>query len=260
MPIDMKEVKEFEEKYKNILFEQVEKLYSQQAELLMEIDKMREYIELEKDLPNIGITLNNKIIQLQHQFENAGISIYSQKVEDYGLAKLNLVIPSFIGQAVIYDLIDYSSSATNKLDGYSKKMDVLTKERNKKVHSLEQTTPLKRFWAKVKSFFYPVKQDDFEYTKEETDEVNSHLLEFRDIDKQLWNYNLRDNIISSIVKHIRNHQYSENVLQGILEENINPDLQKLGLGDLIPQLQQELIEKVPDFNRTESNKDDELEL
>ena len=260
MPIDIKEVKEFEEKYKKILFEQIDKLCSKQTELLMGIDKMKEYIDLEKDLPNIGITLNNKIIELQHQFENAGISIYSQKAEDYGLAKQNFLMPSFIGQAVIYDLMEYTSSGINKLDSYSEKMDLLTKERNKRVQSLMPTTPFKRFFAKIKSFFKPIKQEDFEYTKEETDEVNSHLLEFRDIDNQLWNYNLRENIISSIVKHIRKQEYSAGVVPGLLEENINPDLQKLGLGNLIPELQHALIEEykkdLPDAERYQITEDE----
>ena len=263
MPVDNQKVKEFEDKYKKVLFEQVGKVCSKQTELLTQIEKMGEFIDLESDLPNIGITLNNKIIELQHQFEKAGVSIYSQKIEDYGLFKINAVTPSFIGQAIIYDLIEDASMGIQKLGDYNKKMEELTKKRMKKVQSLEKTTPIKRFFARIKSFFIPVKQESFEYTKEETDEVNSHLLEFKEIDNQLWQYNLRDNVISSIVKHIRNQKYSADVIPGLVEDCVYPDLQKLGLGDLIPQLQQALIEKykkdLPD-NEVEQMKQEELDL
>lgn len=35
-------------------------------------------------IPNVSTTLNNKIVELSHEFRNAGISMFSKEFEDYG--------------------------------------------------------------------------------------------------------------------------------------------------------------------------------
>lgn len=53
MAVDDKEVKEFEEKYKSVLFEKVGEMSSKQYELISEIHKMGNHVDLESNLPNI---------------------------------------------------------------------------------------------------------------------------------------------------------------------------------------------------------------
>lgn len=72
------------------------------------------------------------------------------------------------------------------------------------------------------------------YTPEKKESINSPLRDYREIDNQLWKYNLRDNIIPSIVRQIRDRGYSASTVHGLLEESVIPDLEKLGLADLIP--------------------------
>ena len=81
------------------------------------------------------------------------------------------------------------------------------------------------------------------YTQEETDTINIHLSHYKETDNELWNYNLREKMIPNIVRKIRERGYGACTVPGLLEENIIPDLQKLGLVDLIPELQQTLIEE-----------------
>lgn len=243
MAVDNKEVKEFEDKYKEVLFGKVREISSQQHQLISQIRQLGKYADLETDLPNLGTTLNNKLVILQHEFQDAGISMYSQKVEDYGPLKLNFVGSSYVGDAIIYDLINYASKGAQNLADYNKTMKEVTDKKVEKVQALEKASPVRRFFAKLRNFFIPVKQEDLSYTQEETNLVNSHLLDYINTDKQLWNYNLRDNAISSIVRKIREQRYYASGVPGLLEESVIPDLEKLGLADLIPQLQQALIEE-----------------
>lgn len=261
MAVDNKEVKEFEEKYKEAIFGKIREISSNQNELISGIQKLGKFIDLESDLHNIGITLNNKLIELQHEFQNAGISIYSHKVEDYGLLKLNFVELSFIGDAIIVDLINYARKGTNNLYDYSKTMKEVTDKKVEKMQRLEKASPLRRFFAKIRSFFVPVRQEDMTYTPEEIESINSHLRDYRETDNQLWKYNLRDNIIISIVRKIRDKGYSAYIVPDLLKESVIPDLEKLGLSDLIPQLQQTLIEEykkdLPELT-TYKGKDEDL--
>jgi len=236
--VDNKEVKEFEDKFKEALFGKVGEISSKQHELIAGIQESGKFVDLESDWPNLGITLNNKLVELQHEFQNAGLSMYSQEFKDYGF-----VGSSFVGDAVIFDLINYASKGTQNLDDYTKTMKEVTDKKVEKVQGLEKASPIRRFFAKIRSFFVPVKQEDMIYTPEETESINSQLRDYRDKDNQLWKYNLRDYVIPSIVKKIREQGYHAFNVPGLLEESVIPDLQKLGLADLIPQLQQALIEE-----------------
>ena len=275
MAVETKEVKEFEAEFKEALLGKVREISSQQNELISGIQESSKFVDLESDLPNLGITLNNKLVELQHEFQNAGLSMYSQEFKDYGF-----VGSSFVGEAVIFDLINYASKGDQNLADYSKTMKEVTDKKVEKVQGLEKVSPIRRFFAKLRSFFVPVKQEDMTYTPEETESINSHLRDYRETDNQLWQYNLRDNIIPSIVRQIRDRGYSAYTVPGLLEESVIPDLEKLGLADLIPQLQQTLIEEykkdlpdpeiykvndedlylyVPDFTR-ESGRREEVDL
>lgn len=212
---------------------------------------------------------------MQYQFQSAGISIYSQKVEDYGMFKLNFIVTPLVGDAVIDDLIKCVSRGAQSLDEYSKEMKKLTDKKVEQVQSLQKTSPIRSFFAKIRNFFAPAKPEYMGYTREETEGVISHLSDYREIDNQLWKYNLRDSIIPSLVNEIRELGYHADGLPGLLQECVIPDLEKLGLADLIPQLQQELVEEykkdlpdpeiyqvkeedlylyVPDFNRKTEDK------
>lgn len=103
-----------------VLFGKVGEISSQQHELISGIEESGEFVDLESDLPNLGITLNNKLVELQYEFQNAGLSMYSQEFKDYGF-----VGSSFVGEAVILDLIKHASKGTQNLAEYSK-----TKERS----------------------------------------------------------------------------------------------------------------------------------
>lgn len=246
MAVETKEIKEFENKYKKVLFGKVEKISSQLREIISEIEESGKFVDLESNLPNLGITLNNKLVELQHEFQNAGLSMYSKEYKDYGF-----VGSSFVGEAVIFDLINYASKGTENLADYSKTMKEVTDKNVEKVQALEKVGPIRRFFAKLRSFFVPVKQEDMTYTPEETESINSPLRDYRETDNKLWKYNLEDNIVQALVDQIAGpekfgdfdipHKYSASDVPGLLEERVIPDLKKLCLEHLVPQLQEALI-------------------
>lgn len=169
--------------------------------------------------------------------------MYSQKVEDYGPFKMNYVGSSYVGDAIIADLIGFASRGTQSLADYDKEMKKLTDKKVEQVQGLKKASPIRKFLGKIRKFFMPIKQEDISYTQEETEAVNTHLSDYRETENQIWKYNLKDNVVSSLVKQIRERGYHASVIPGLLEKCVIPDLQKLGLGDLIPQLQEALIEE-----------------
>lgn len=200
------------------------------------------------NIPNISITLNNKLVELSHIFQKAGISMFSRELKDY-----DIVCSSFLGDALISDLINKSAESSDKIEEYIKTIENVSKKKNEQVLALQNISPIRKFFSRIKSFFVPVKPVDLSLTEEEQGILDAPLQEYIDIDTQIKNYNLEDNLVQALVKQIAGsqkisdfdipHQYSASTVPGLLEESVIPDLKRLGLEHLVPKLQEALIEE-----------------
>lgn len=272
MVVDNKGEQEVENAYKKKLFDNIATIISSQSELFNKTRALRKDIGLDMNLPNIGTTLNNKLVLLQHEFEVAGTSMYSEK-----LGKVDMTL---IGEAVTMDLIQYATNGIKNSETYQKIANAITENRMNKVNSLQQKNSIRQFLDKIKSFFVSQKKNDLLYEQQQEQAIKECISDYKVADEQLWEYNLRDNIISSITKQIRRREYRAHQVPQLLKESVLPDLQKLGLADLIPELQITLIEEykkdlpdpkiyqirkedmylyVPDFNR-ETKQDNETSI
>lgn len=240
MAITSEQVKDFEANYKKVLFGEINSLTLAQSKLITLIQDNQKLIGTTEDLPNIAITLHNKIIELSHQFEESGLSMFSSKTEDYGAFKLDFLGASIVGKATIFDMISKVDQGTEILRKYDLEFSRISKPKNQLIKSLENSGRIKKFLFKLSCIINPRKLMNFSYSEEEKQNLSSYLSEYSSIDEELWNYNLRDNIIPSLVNHLKGESYSKENAFEILEECIISDLQKLGLGDLIPQLKEEL--------------------
>lgn len=276
MAVENKEVKEFEDDdFKKDLFASLSRTISNQSEVCEATKTQRKDMGLDVDLPNIGTTLNNKLNQLQQEFKKAGISMYSKKIEEDEFLKLNDIDSSFVANAIILDLAQYAKKGAEETTNYQNMANSIVNIKMQKIRALEQKNPIRQVLAKIKRFFVPLREEDLLYTQEEKQIISQCISDYKATNAQLDKYNLRDNIVSSIVKKIREQKYVAYVVPELLERSVIPDLKKLGLADLIPELQQTLREEyekdlpdseiyqireqemylyVPDFNRkTQAN-------
>jgi len=234
MSVSEEDFKKFEDKYKSFLYEKIEELISKQLKAIERINKAREIIDIETDIPNTGITFNNKINELAKIFEKAGVSMFADSNEKYPLVYSNLV-----GDAIINDMISKLLKGTQKLLQYESSFAEITNKKMEENKALEKFGPIKKLFLKIRSFIVPNTVSELKlYSEEEVEEINSYLLEYKEVDEEVFNYNLRDNIVQSLVNLINNRGFSD--VPAILEESVIPSLQKLGLEDLIPELQEKV--------------------
>lgn len=249
MALDKQRVEEFEEKYKKALFSKIDEVSSKQFESInLMITNARNIGQANVDIPNASTTLNNKLVELSQNFKNAGISMFSSELEDY-----DIVSSSFLGDAIIQDLIDKLSKSNEELIKYNKTMQSVSERKGEQVQALQNISQIKKFLLKIRAIFVSAKPVDFSLTNEEQNELDAHLQEYRDIDDEIYNYNLEDNLVHALVKAITApqkignlnipHRYDAYAVPRLLEENVIPDLKKLGLEQLIPQLKEALIEE-----------------
>lgn len=239
-----KKVEEFESKYKDTLFGRIYKISSEISIIIKQIQKSNNYIDSNAIYYNIGFECINKIIELSRQFEHSGISMFSKSGKVNGVPNSDFVTTSFIGKAIIDDLIYHVSEATQSLDNYNQTMIKLNEKKENESHSLKKVNAIEKFFAKIKSFFNPViAKEPPIYTKEELELANSFLLDYQKICNDLRGYTLNDNVVPCLTKYIRAMGYGAESIPELLEVSVNPDLEKLKLSYLIPELKSALIEE-----------------
>lgn len=239
---------------------------------------------IDSDIPNIGITLNNKIIELQHEFEKKGLSFYTSRVRKEGAYYDNMVISSFVGDAIRDGLYDMCINSYNDLSDFTKKMHTVLLTKNTELVTTEKKNPIVSFFSKLWNLLFPHNNNknnnnnnnnNQKIYSDSINELNSHIEQYKETSKKLENYNLKDNIVDSVVNYIVSKEYDPMNLPGLIEENVIPDFEKLGFANLIPELKDKLIEaykvlseknplkfyQLPDFNKKDepsSNSLDEL--
>ena len=249
MSIDKKEVEEFENKSKDMIYNKISEVFSKQYEIIGQMETAtRNLGQSQVEIPNACVTLNNKLRELSNEFHKSGISMFAKENEKYGY-----VGSSFVGYSIINDLIDKLVLSTDKFKEYGKTIDDVTKKKNSQYLALQNMSPIKTFFSKIRAFFTHVKPVDFSLTEEELGTLNGSLKEYTDIDSEIWKYNLEDNLIPALVKEIAGpqkfgdfdipHRHHASNVPGLLEESVIPDLKKLGLEHLIPKLKEALIEE-----------------
>ncbi len=231
-----------EEKYKKSIYDKVRNVSSQQTEIIVNMQEAcKFYLDTENSIPNIGFSLNNKIVELQREFSKAGISIYVK--ED----KTGNVNSSFVGEAIFSDLIDQLTEGTIELKNCTNFFYEKAKKQNNKMNVFRQ----------IKYSLNPdlIKKDFC--TDDEKEQIKSNLSNYKSFNDKIYNYNLKENIVSSIVKKIRDRGYHAYTVPGLLEEEVIPELEKLGLSNLIPELQNSLVKEYEqDINVMELSDED----
>ena len=275
---------EIELYYKNIIYKKLAELRSIEQDF---ISSMIEYLktlgQINVNILNVSTTLNNKLSELSQEFQKAGISIFSKEYEEYGF-----VGTSFVGNAIIHDLLDKYNYLIKILKEYSEAIEFDSKQRRERLIDIQNVSQLKKFFSQIIPLLSSVQHNTLAIL------IDKMIQEYNDVNSEIRDYNLEENIVHALVKEIARpdqygefnikHKYSASVVPGLLEESVIPDLKKLGLEHLIPLLKKALIEEykkdlpdpeiyqvsseymhlyVPDFSRAKEEKhdftDEELE-
>ena len=126
------------------------------------------------------------------------------------------------------------------MENYTVAINEISSPKYEQVRTFQNSNHIKKFLLKLMYQFFPSKAIALDYTDKEQQDLNSYLLEYVNIDNQLWDYNLKDNLTSALVSFIMQNAYSKEYIPNLLEECVIPDLEKLGLVSLIPKLKAEL--------------------
>lgn len=195
-------------------------------------------------IPVPSATMNNKIVELNNEYKRAGIFLFHKICYAAGICNGDLtpqIDDSLIGIVVILDLMEMVQESTTKIDRYYRMLSE-AKDKNSGF--------FRSFYVVLRSIVTDENIGEIILSDEASRKLDELLISAINIDDRIFNYNLRDNIVPSIVKRMRSMKFDPMSAAFLVEDDIVPDLTALGLSDLVPELKDKLIkaylEDVPD--------------
>lgn len=267
-----KEEELIDSKFKELKNKLIQELITQNQTLIHQLSENYGSF-MNTNIPNLGISFNNKIVELQHEFEKKGVSFYVSHSRKEGALYDNLACSSFIGEAIRDSLYDICINAYNDIFFHINEIESALSNQNSELISLEVKKPIFSFFSKIWNHLFPSKKNNYQINSDILDKLSSIIVQFKESDNKIKEYNLDDNIVDSIVSYIVSKKYDPQWVPGIVEESVIPDFEKLGYTDLIPELQEKIITaykrllnehpfkfyKLPDFNQKDEPANNSLD-
>ena len=189
-------------------------------------------------IPNVSITFNNKIIELQHEFERKGISLYITHFKNKGAYYDGTVGISLLGSSIINDLLSMYIDSSKCIKNYNETSIKMLEEKYLELVEYKKAGPIKKIFRIFKTIFSSKDENKFGYSPDDLNKLKHYLQQYKSIDNELYNYSLKDRIIPSLIARLQ--EYNPEQIPGILDEAYFPDLEKMGFAYLIPQIKEKI--------------------
>lgn len=222
-----------------MLFERINKMQGKIKESLELIKKFERINAKEENLPNIVTTLHDKLTQeVIKQFRTVGIE-FNMK--------------SYLVQAVVSDLLGKFEEGITEFRDCSENLNFVREVQDDFESRVElaPTSKVKNFFARIRGIFKPERKqerlEELERERQEKklEEANIHLIKYKFINSELERYTIKKNIVNSLTREILHGQGSGLTLdvKAFINEKIQPEMKKLGLDGLIPDLEKNMYEE-----------------
>lgn len=214
------------ENQKKLIYDEIDKIIHDQADLISYLEEIKSFVNIDTDAPNIGSTLNNKLNELSQKFDDAGISIFDESVSEK-------IEGNPVRDAIFDDITLKIYTAREYFNEYAFKIYEIVKKEYEKVKS----------YGNFRKFLYAFENVTIYKNNEDALRIPIHILnklhvnleKYKQLDEELWNYNLEDNLEDSLVSLINNDEYGYDKQD--LKATIYT-LKKLGLERLIPKIEE----------------------
>lgn len=187
----------------------------------------RNLSNMDKNIPNIGITAFNKINEFSKLFNSKDLSLYL--TSRYTDSLFKQASSSFLGVSILNDMTSMCNEGMLLLIQFYKEFNstyLLKKQENNK------------FFNKLKNHF---KKMDIAFTVEDEKNLNFYIKSYKEIDTYIWNYDLRKRIPQAVSKQINSKGRQKRILLSLLLANVQDDLIQLGYDDIIPEVYKEVF-------------------
>ena len=234
-----------------MLFDRINAMQGKIKESLELIKKFERINAKEENLPNIVTTLHDKLTQeVIKQFRTVGIE-FNMK--------------SYLVQSIVSDLLNKFEEGITEFKDCSENLNFVREVQDDFESKVElvSTSKVKNLIARLRGLFKPerkqerLEQLERERQEKKLEEANIHLIKYKFKNNELEKYTIKSNIIYSLTREILIGPGSglNLTVTEFIEQKIRPEMKKLGLEDLLPQLEENLLqeykEKQPNTQKEE---------
>lgn len=261
--MNSKMVHDTEDKIAYNFFESVINLRESIAEALMKAEKVNSSINeqissygfelLDEKLPDLGVTLNNKLVEIYQQFKESKVKVFQSQDKNkkfvIGLVPM-LVINSLIERAV--------DAYRNEMGLYLQEAEGLQEQKEKNKEKSFITVLI----TAIRTVFNEELAKKFYFDEAEVEDLRTKLEDYKKATEDIYNYDFKTDIIDIIAEGLASQNLSLEVIEDILNSDVVDTLEKLGLSDQMPVLRQkinQIIKSQNDSKKTWELSDEEKE-
>lgn len=265
--MNSKMVHDTEDKIAYNFFESVINLRESIAEALMKAEKVNSSINeqissygfelLDEKLPDLGVTLNNKLVEIYQQFKESKVKVFQSQDKNkkfvIGLVPM-LVINSLIERALdVY---------RNGMGLYLQEAEGLQEQKEKNKEKIKEKSFITVLITAIRTVFNEELAKKFYFDEAEIEDLRTKLEDYKKATEDIYNYDFKTDIIDIIAEGLASQNLSLEVIEDILNSDVVDTLEKLGLSDQMPVLRQkinQIIKSQNDSKKTWELSDEEKE-
>lgn len=265
--MNSKMVHDTEDKIAYNFFESVINIRESIAEALMKAEKVNSSINeqissygfelLDEKLPDLGVTLNNKLVEIYQQFKESKVKVFQSQDKNkkfvIGLVPM-LVINSLIERAV--------DAYRNEMGLYLQEAEGLQEQKEKNKEKIKEKSFITVLITAIRTVFNEELAKKFYFDEAEVEDLRTKLEDYKKATEDIYNYDFKTDIIDIIAEGLASQNLSLEVIEDILNSDVVDTLEKLGLSDQMPVLRQkinQIIKSQNDSKKTWELSDEEKE-
>ena len=265
--MNSKIVHDTEDKIAYNFFESVINLRENIAEALMKAENVNSSINeqissygfelLDEKLPDLGVALNNKLVEIYQQFKESKVKVFQSQDKNkkfvIGLVPM-LVINSLIERALdVY---------RNGMGLYLQEAEGLQEQKEKNKEKIKEKSFITVLITAIRTVFNEELAKKFYFDEAEVEDLRTKLEDYKKATEDIYNYDFKTDIIDIIAEGLASQNLSLEVIEDILNSDVVDTLEKLGLSDQMPVLRQkinQIIKSQNDSKKTWELSDEEKE-
>lgn len=265
--MNSKMVHDTEDKIAYNFFESVINLRESIAEALMKAEKVNSSINeqissygfelLDEKLPDLGVTLNNKLVEIYQQFKESKVKVFQS--QDKNKKFVIGLVPMLVINSLIERVVDVYR---NGMGLYLQEAEGLQEQKEKNKEKIKEKSFITVLITAIRTVFNEELAKKFYFDEAEVEDLRTKLEDYKKATEDIYNYDFKTDIIDIIAEGLASQNLSLEVIEDILNSDVVDTLEKLGLSDQMPVLRQkinQIIKSKNDSKKTWELSDEEKE-
>ena len=200
---------------------------------------------LDENLPDLGIALNNKLVEIYQQFKENKIEVFQR--QDTNKEFLLGIVPMLVINKVIARAVDIYE---NEMAVYIQEAEKLKNHKEANKEKLKEKNLFIVLATVIRTVFNDELSKRFYFDESEIEDLGKKLEEYRCATESIYNYDYKKDIIDTIAEGLASQNLSLEVINAILENDVADVLEKLGISNQMLSLRYKIEQLIKSKNES----------